>query len=111
MTQLTAIVFAVKIPEDATDVQGHVDCITYYCSEGTIRVPLPPGSYTLQFCTKDKVTEEMAANIVEKREYPLIVLYKNYRTNEFDFMMPTGALKSLLRSLNMEGNWAVLKRK
>ena len=126
---------AVKIPEDAINIELHEDkpgkpYITYDTGMGTddydiLRETLPPGSYTLLFCTKEKVTEEQAREVVEMfvirgareikiGDYTDSFVWRRY-TNKTRSYIPycnTGidSFNSLLRSLDMTGNWAILKQ-
>lgn len=103
----------VKLPEDARNVKLHEDSFGYWIiGYPQIIIKLPrPGSYTLLFTTKDKVTEEMAALIVEGDSNELGAGYMDYNTGEYvNQFLPSESLSSLLRSLDMTGNWAILKR-
>jgi len=106
----------VKLPNGATDVdifQDRIDQFVIGIDRGgqSFHIPLPPGSYTLLFCTKEKVTEEQVREVVEADSSDHYIGYKNYPFRDGVFISAIESYHSLLRSLNMEGNWAVFKRK
>ena len=112
MTQLTAIVFAVKIPEDIDNliIQDGWLVDNWADEEYIPIVKLPHGSYTLLFCSKD-VTEDLANGVVEKS--PASKLYMDYEaTNSewlvFCFKTALESFSSLLQSKSLSGNHAIL---
>jgi len=113
----------VKLPNGATDVdifQDRIDQFVIGIDRGgqSFHIPLSPGSYTLLFTTKDKVTEEMAKEVVERVsgwEKPLYYDYcasgRDYRDIvDAAFKEALPSYHSLLRSLDMTGSWAVLRK-
>jgi len=104
----------VKLPNGATDVdifQDRIDQFVIGIDRGgqSFHIPLSPGSYTLLFTTKDKVTEEMAAQVVEFVN-EVVRGYKDYQNAGLLYSTRTESYNSLLRSLDMTGNWAVLRK-
>lgn len=118
----------VKLPEDAHSAEivenpidgGYLIYMPGLSDSDCEYMSLPYGhSYTLLFTTKDKVTEEMAGEVVERVsgwEKPLYYDYcasgRDYRDIvDAAFKEALPSYNSLLRSLDMTGNWAVLKIK
>lgn len=123
MTQLTDSVFAVKIPDDATDLylsEVLNNRLYYHCGDIPGFVDLPPGSYTLLFCSKD-VTEELARKVVEwfnnevTREHGKYYDYsqksRTHTVADKFFETALESFSSLLQSQSILGNHAILFNK
>lgn len=102
---------AVKVPDDITEVLIIDDQVIFEVPKGDdTRYSrfLPPGQYSF-LCTSNSVTEEQAASVVGSA--------KTFGCR--DYMAPSGAYQwlakaidsfnSLLRSMGIEGNVAVLR--
>lgn len=129
MTPLNNGYFAIPIPDDApTDPQRygithifHGEDILYYTDDEGKSVPIGNvGSQSFKvICTSKGITEEQAAEIVDRqrgggqfKDYTLtgsLAKYGTYTlynaTNSFRSL-----LRSLLRSLNLTGNYAIIKK-
>lgn len=124
MTQLNNEIYAVKVPEGATNIEVcnyGLDDALEYDHKGTHAVDdLPPGSYTFLFCTSE-VTEEQAASVVQIISNGRISGRPQYRRYDRDLVKDTPAkcwtrdprhsLETLLASKGCEGNMAVVRRK
>ncbi len=108
ITHLTGNYLAVEIPQDASDIQGHKNCVTYYCSEGTINVQLPSGSYKFLFLSS-QVTEGDLKEICPVHKG---FGWRDYMAANGSYQWCASALKSfhsLLQSKNLTGTYAVME--
>lgn len=104
---------AVKVPEWSYSVRI-IGLAIFFENKHKNRVhvePLPPGSYTLLFCTKE-VTEQQAGEVVP-------IMRNNSGNSHYDYFFRKEWLFNLTRleslrtlllahGLNPEDNWAVL---
>lgn len=116
MTKLTDSVFAVKIPEDIDNliIQDGWLVDNWADEEYIPIVKLPPGSYTLLFCSKDANVIDWAKVCAYKQcedENDILLLWYDYVL--CDYLLPTSELsgKSLLQSKSLSGNHAILFNK
>jgi len=121
--QLPNNCIGVQLPDDAknpTVIESHSYFPSPRLEHSIGGVDLPPGSYTLLFCTNDKVTEEQAREVVERFNNEVTQYHGKYydysqknRTHTVaDKLFDTSveSYHSLIHSKNMTGNWAILKQ-
>lgn len=108
LTQLTDNIFAVEIPEDAIYTRVFKDSSGEYLSGfQEPLIPLPPGSYTLLFLSKEATEDDWkkvcdsdvgGGEIDEK----IWLEWFNYETDEYSFDTATESGYSLLRSKGLD---------
>ena len=111
MTQLTDNVFSVKVPEGATGCYYDGRYSIGFYLNGELRfVHMFPGSYEFMFTT-DGASEEDARKVVPKiyNYSPDTLLAEIFAEVSVDTHLET--LQSLLRSKNLEGNHAIIKKR
>jgi hypothetical protein len=117
MKQLTDNAFAIPMPKGAEgcELRGAYSERPYpllsFYGEGPA-VELPPGEYEILVFNTSTATEEDARKVVEHDAF--IDGYKDYDTDRFHhdtpFIKAIDSLASLLRSKNLEGNYAIIKK-
>lgn len=121
MTQLTENVFAVEVPEDATDIVVHneppkiifTSKIQDPAQCGGDMIRLPPGSWQF-ICTTKEATEQQAKGIVGWLQIGDQLGYQDYRFDDprFPYKLATQSLNSLCKAkgLDVSKNYALLKK-
>ena len=111
MTNLINNIFDFEVPMDASDIQMHEGCITYYCSEGTVRVTVPPGTWQLLFLTRDATDSDWEKVVERDSKYPEW-WYKDYELKSPFCYNSTQSGHSLLRSkgLNLDKNYVLIEK-
>lgn len=117
MKEILPNYFSIKVPEDAhnfmlfSENEDGVN-LCFATGDGISASFLPPGSYTFLFCSND-VTEEQAAGVVPG---PMLLDDQLEVWNDYTDVMDLGfdtaieSFHSLLRSHNLTGNYAIIKK-
>jgi len=108
----------VPVPEEADGFDMNTNNgdpeLTFYTIDNDERhlhgVALPPGTWQIVCTTKD-VTEEVAHEIVETQgEWNGRKIYKCYDKSDLWVYNSVISFRSLLRSLNLNGHYLILKK-
>lgn len=115
MTQLTENVFAVEVPEGASNFEicnyGLNDALEYDYPQGHEVSDLPPGNWQL-LCTTREASELQAACIVDSDGNGWKDYDKTSITSCYPFTSSCASLRSLLTSkgLDVNKNYVLLKK-
>lgn len=104
---------AVEVPEDATDIQAHWGCLTYFIKdEGTFRIQLEQKDWIKVGLLSD-VTESRADSIVDTFGTDLGTVFKEYGTDRRVVNTALESFNSLLKAngIDQDKHFLILKEK